>query len=416
MPSYRDFVKHRASISESFVTNLLKNSPVSTTRLLLIEDISASLINLVGAALNIDPLFFAEHIITNYGAIEKSTPPPSLAILPSSMLGRTHLHLHYQQVSNVPRNVRRLVPLSDNHLALVRGCISLLVKDFGSYKICICLVDRPAALLLDGPGRSRIICKASPLHNGFEQFSPPESFESFAGGQCGAGPDKKSVMDMLVHHYQKESARWLPDDPFSLLSLSVLPIRLVLAEWNTYSLLTTRYYQHYEYTFSGAIDRSYSDDIVDLQRWRRRSQQSQYKLATTSACIKYWMQRESETTAWAPILEDIATIRQRLETYSRSLEQTITVATSMVQLGNTQQTILEAIAVRRLTYCALVFIPLSWVAALFSMSDSYSPGGENFWVYFVTALPLLFIVLILSSTSFESLGTSIKQWFSDIGK
>lgn len=84
----------------------------------------------------------------------------------------------------------------------------------------------------------------------------------------------------------------------------------------------------------------------------------------------------------------------------------VPMATSMVQLLDSRRSMREAANVSRLTFIALVFVPLSWVASLFSMSDSFSPGHENFWVYFVTALPVLFLVLLLSAV----------QWHQLVGK
>jgi len=109
------------------------------------------------------------------------------------------------------------------------------------------------------------------------------------------------------------------------------------------------------------------------------------------------LQQEANQQTWDIMLKDINYLLSQLTDYSRSLEQIVPVATLMVQLLDSRGSMLEAINVRRLTYIALVFVPLSWVASLFSMSDNYSPGHEQFWVYFATALPLLLLVLLLSA-------------------
>ncbi|KAF4445540.1 Mg2+ transporter zinc transport protein [Fusarium austroafricanum] len=48
---------------------------------------------------------------------------------------------------------------------------------------------------------------------------------------------------------------------------------------------------------------------------------------------------------------------------------------------------------RNITTLGLVFVPLAYVATLFSMSDEYAPGGEKFWLYFAISTPMVFIVL-----------------------
>ncbi|TLS21549.1 uncharacterized protein PpBr36_10192 [Pyricularia pennisetigena] len=51
----------------------------------------------------------------------------------------------------------------------------------------------------------------------------------------------------------------------------------------------------------------------------------------------------------------------------------------------------------RLAYIALIFVPLSWAASLFSMAGGYGPGGELFWMYFAIALPSVVLTLMVSA-------------------
>jgi Mg2+ and Co2+ transporter CorA len=182
----------------------------------------------------------------------------------------------------------------------------------------------------------------------------------------------------------------------------------VLAEWILYTHLTSRYFKYYEYTVQDIENRLHNSDIIDLQRWRRRSMQSQHKLNLLSEFIDYWLQQESNKQPWSLIQKDIKHLQSQLEHFERSLEHIIPVATSMVQLLDSRRWMLEAANVSRLTFIALVFVPLSWVASLFSMSENYSPGEENFWVYFATALPVLFLVLLLSAVQWDQLEGKLK--------
>lgn len=119
-------------------------------RILLIENLRPDVINCLGKYLDLDPMFFADYITTDFQGIDKAPPPPSLAFCPSQIVERDHVHIHYQQVidlgntgyhkspeyglrteHNVPRNIRRLPPLSGRQLALSRGCCSILVKRRG---------------------------------------------------------------------------------------------------------------------------------------------------------------------------------------------------------------------------------------------------------------------------------------------
>ncbi|UZP40522.1 hypothetical protein NXS19_008338 [Fusarium pseudograminearum] len=189
-----------------------------------------------------------------------------------------------------------------------------------------------------------------------------------------------------------------------MLHLVYYPIRITLAHWNSYIHLISRYSKHYEYSLQDISTRLYSSDITDLQRWRRRIRQSRQKLTLLAEFCKFWISQEdidSHKTTWNSFLRDIDYLQDQLQDYKQSLEQMVTVATSMVQLLDSRQSIVEAVSVRRLTYLALTFAPLAWVASLFSMSEPYLPGHNGFWVYFATAIPLLCVVFLLSTFKYD---------------
>jgi Mg2+ and Co2+ transporter CorA len=76
-----------------------------------------------------------------------------------------------------------------------------------------------------------------------------------------------------------------------------------------------------------------------------------------------------------------------------ALESLNPIITSLVQLVNSHRSASEASDVRRLTYIAIVFIPLSFVATIFSMGDDFLPGKGNFWLYWATSIPITLAVL-----------------------
>lgn len=119
-------------------------------RVLLIENLRPDMISYLGEHLDVDPLFFAHYITTDFAGIDKAPPPPSLAFCPSQILEQGHVHIHYQYIidlgdaryhktpeyrlrteHNVARNIRCLPPLSGKQLALSRACCSVLVKRQG---------------------------------------------------------------------------------------------------------------------------------------------------------------------------------------------------------------------------------------------------------------------------------------------
>src|SRR5207248_1813024 len=77
-----------------------------------------------------------------------------------------------------------------------------------------------------------------------------------------------------------------------------------------------------------------------------------------------------------------------------------------------KQSLEEAHSVARLTVMALTFVPLSFVASLFSMQGDVAPGGRKFWIFFAVALPLLALVFL---SAFAGVLLRWKRWTHNTG-
>ncbi|KAL8418985.1 hypothetical protein RB594_002263 [Gaeumannomyces avenae] len=62
-------------------------------------------------------------------------------------------------------------------------------------------------------------------------------------------------------------------------------------------------------------------------------------------------------------------------------------------LATARRSMREANRTKAVTLVGLVFIPLAYVSSLFSMTDPYAPGGQDFKLYWVVSLPLIVLVL-----------------------
>lgn len=138
-------------------------------RILIVEDIDVDSIIKLGSNLDLDPVFFAHYLLTDFGDIEKAPAPASSSLLPSSLIERDSIHMHYQQIieiavpnqkssrvykyktpGNVQRAVRCLPPLSGGvQPAIMRGCCSTILKQFnaGSWLCKYLLVQEESILL-----------------------------------------------------------------------------------------------------------------------------------------------------------------------------------------------------------------------------------------------------------------------------
>lgn len=275
--------------------------------------------------------------------------------------------------------------------------------------IGVILVDPPAEVVVEtlkSGGREKWPSK--PLQGGFEDFGQPTSFTSFRSATGGQPWNKNSMLSSLLHYFRNQPPGFTATQP-SILSLGYYPIRIFLAEWVIYVHLLSRYFKYYEYSLHDIQHRLHDSDIVDLQRWRRRSMQSQQKLRLLATFIDHWLWKETNKQPWDMVQQDISHVLSQLEHYSRSLEQMVPVATSMAQILDSQRAMLQTANVSRLTFIALVFVPLSWVASLFSMSHEYAPGHGQFWVYIATALPVLFVVMLLPALQWAEVAEKLKE-------
>ena len=96
------------------------------------------------------------------------------------------------------------------------------------------------------------------------------------------------------------------------------------------------------------------------------------------------------------LTEDCEHIGLTVDMYSRQLEARVPIVISLIQIIDSQRSFTETANVMRLTYLALVFVPSTYVASLFSVNDALAPNGRIFWLYVVTAIPLNMVVSLLT--------------------
>ena len=146
-----DRIPEVKTVSHDDFPSALTPTPPGQGRIIVIEDLHPAFLEVLGSTLDIDPLFFADYVLTSLDDVETLPAPPSVALAPSQIVSQEDwFHIHYQQIvelfdtdhsikefpwvfktsSNVPRSVRRLPMLQGRQLGVVRGCCSILLKRF----------------------------------------------------------------------------------------------------------------------------------------------------------------------------------------------------------------------------------------------------------------------------------------------
>lgn len=223
----------------------------------------------------------------------------------------------------------------------------------------------------------------------------PISFSQFISTGASIVWRPRSLTQAVIRYFAKDMPGFDPTDP-SMLSLSYYPIKVTISEWMIYTLLLSRYVKHYEYRLYRLDVQLRPDDLHELQPWRRRSKQSLHKLRLMQSFVEHHISTELEKGPWTDVLHDIQHLSSQVAQWASFLESLSSVATTMIQLTDTRRSVQEADNVKRLTAIALIFVPLGFVASLFSMSETVAPWSDRFWLYFAVAVPLLLVVLVFS--------------------
>ena len=218
-------------------------------------------------------------------------------------------------------------------------------------------------------------------------------------------PLRESLLQNLLWYY-RQTPPGLDSKSPSLVSLIYYPLKETSSRWMLYVLLLIRYSKWHEYSVEKHMNETLETDIIDFQRWRRRAKQSTHKIQLAMKFLAFntpvrdtkgGSSDSNELAAiCASLLADYEHLIAELQSYSSSMEFIISMATAMVQFKVARQSILESVNIRRLTYIILVFAPLGLVAALFSMSDDFIPGHSKFWIYVVTSISAVFLIVAIS--------------------
>jgi hypothetical protein len=385
-------------------------------RMFLVEDISKTAIEELGTFFNVDPWFFASYV--NQPWRKTSTQDPTNCSLPSRDKTQGFLPLQYHRTvsfqakdgklrsltrdCNQQRKVVILPAMGGEKVGLIQHCCSvLLVSGSEEEWTAIVLVDPPITNDYVPSKRHGLLppnTESSPLFGGTEDFS---GFE-------GAGVEKEQpnelsnlgMLDEIIHYWTQKPPPMFDASNPDLRSFSYYPLKIVAAEWVNYISVLGMSLREYEVSTSLNGDLVAELDKLNvnlrlLQGWRRRIMSTQAKMRRTIRFMESRADSKKASEDWQSLKEDYEFIQTEVTEHGERLEAMVPLVTSAASLIESRRSLFETANVTRLTILAIVFIPLSYVASIFSMSENFGPGGSLFWVYFVTAVPLaVFIGLI----------------------
>jgi hypothetical protein len=250
------------------------------------------------------------------------------------------------------------------------------------------------------------------MHGMFEDFIDPPKFSE--DWSHLVGKTRGSLFEEIVDFWQRDLPPGFNMDNPTIQLLVYYPLRRIAAEWVKYVDVMRhcmKLYRHDQMEPPSLDKINY--DLQGLQGWRLRSLNSQEKVDTVLRKLKAQNAVDLDPESRAimePIIEDYEFILDNIELAGTKLENMLPVVTSLIQIVDTRQSLAETANITRLTVLALVFIPLSYVASLFSMNEKNMPGSAHFWVYFAVAIPATVVVFLVAKPPTAAFQTAV-MWF-----
>ena len=231
--------------------------------------------------------------------------------------------------------------------------------------------------------------------------------------KCRSGPPRTSFLDDMVFYLQTHSNTLDLTDPGSP---RIFVEKLVASQYLKLAEFIQSVIERIQFNLSrrqdltsfavAAVEEQWSD-VQGLER-RIGEYKDDLEAIMLQLRIPFGNPNLKDVTDWEDSTPDYQYLYLRFKEISRRANSLNGSTAALAGLTNnrhavkaqelaleaTERSIREAKSVKALTILGLVFVPLAYVATLFSMSDSYGPGGELFWVYFVVAIPLTGLILL----------------------
>jgi hypothetical protein len=93
---------------------------------------------------------------------------------------------------------------------------------------------------------------------------------------------------------------------------------------------------------------------------------------------------------------DFLSLLDSLDTIQTRTQNIISLATTIISIEENKRAMQMNVNLVRVTYLAVVFVPMAFVSSFFSMTPNLKDLEQTFWVYFAVAMPLTMICLVVA--------------------
>ncbi|KAK9782894.1 hypothetical protein SCAR479_01237 [Seiridium cardinale] len=405
--------------SDDLRDQLQKAQPEGVSRLYIVEDLSRNMIEHLGRHLDIDPLFFRDHV-NDYWWYNTRDPWVELPDLDVLARDRNFFRLTYVQpryfrdkisfqkarIQTGKFNVLRRLDDDSEHkalfdsdkaiVALVRSKTSLWIKPHPDDQEG----DFTGVLLVDPS-----ITQGNALWKGHRPFWNSPAFSQSKSSY--PEPPKERVFDDLIFWIENMQPNDVKDVYRNPKAMIFRMTQIVCSDWN----ILIRYIMARLGMVEWELERpdfrpdpsNIDASLKKLHTWRRRLPLYKTMIRDTQDKLFGDLMRRSDGSESADCLskmrKDFDIVAAGLvELYERT-EHIATVATAVTSIEESRRAMVQNRALGRLTYLAVIFAPLSFISSFFSMAPELSELTTTIWIYFAVAAPVSIIAFMLVEPS-----------------
>ncbi|GJC89176.1 hypothetical protein ColLi_12014 [Colletotrichum liriopes] len=412
----------------------------------VVEGLGPGFAGVLGERFSLHPSFFVEHervVVHNLNWMGESDGVQ----LPSVIQSRGHLEMKYYEVvtfDRKPTSFRWVCAATGRHIGVSRDFrwdnspdemgnylnVGVVRRKCGVWSRrtegggwdCLVLCDPPVKSVRTGDEyKIEYPVKTCSYQGGYLDFVPEEEQIRVAREGRYCGPPRTSMLEDLSFYLQTHSRLVDIAEPESV---NVFVKKIVASHF-------LKQTEHLRATLS-AVQRGLTrkQDLAkmpmnkvealwsDMQGWERRTGEYLEDLEgimlqlgiplshpASPAPVNMPPSRAGaltpENIAWQDCTADFQflylrfrELRHRTETLNAAVTGLASITGNRQAYKEQQRSIREAKSTKAVTLLGLVFIPLAYTSSLFGMEVPYGPGGEFFWIYFVTSAPLILVVLL----------------------
>lgn len=426
-------------------------------RLVVVEDLSRDVVEMLGAHYDIDPLFFVSHIgdYLFHNILDRWVELPDLEV---DAKKRPHFNLQYlrpryfqseqefaaaEKESGIFNVLRRIdSDRSRRHLqlgllnkpgasvTLSRAKTSLWIKPRAEGEPIV------AVLLVDPSVKA-----GHAVWGGYRPFEATPSMKEWKDNVVGNGaelpsPPRTSLFEDVIYWSCRMTAEDLQIVKAEPRYIALPMYKLVIADWLVVLKYMTSMFGLIEWSFAKPHWGEQPSDIDDLLKklapWRRNM--PYYQQMAEKAIVRLFpsvaaahptmsanrvVSAPDTTSGINSLWTDFKHVKQQIDDHKNRIESIQTMATNAINTEEARHAVKQNRNLARLSFLATFFIPLNFTSSFLSMSPDFptSQSYTTIWIFFVLGIPITVLAFIIVDwTKPNKRGITRRAWIKYFGE